>query len=123
MTIETDHAKVIKALAPGKGSVLAHIFNGVGNTTMLTAAAFGMRALLKKQDSDRTIIFASVASAAIGALWGWSEAKQVKQYRNAISDEIGRLHQEVDALKDENLGWKTKLAQKQVQETHAERQK
>lgn len=47
-----------------------------------------------------TLAFVTVATSAVGAIYGYREAQKLKEYRQSINDELANLRTEVNARKN-----------------------
>ena len=111
----TDKDERIRALAPPQNTT-STILSGAGNGMMLGVIPFAgielySRIMLKKEPPQKALIasaFATVIGAAIGAVYGAKEAKQINAYRKAVRDEIADLQQQVNEVTAKNERWTEK---------------
>jgi hypothetical protein len=94
----------IEKLMPPKTSDLSMVLNGAGNGAMLGGLPYiGAELYSKIKKTEMTpkakLVgeFAVVLGAAIGAIYGTKEARDLKTYRNALRGEIEDLRARVDA--------------------------
>ncbi len=116
-TVESQ--KSLEDLAPGKGSVLTSVLNGIGNATMLAAIPLAFFADVIPKGNRKAFFGITGVAVAVGAMWGWSEAKQIRKYRSALTGEISGLRQKVETLEAERDSWQKKLAEDRKQDAAA----
>jgi hypothetical protein len=94
-------------LPPRSHSHLTGMLNGAGNGAMVGfavpyAVLKSYHFITKKPIPPLETIttFSSVACAAIGALFGLEESKQIATYRQSLSNEVDRLHGRLNAAND-----------------------
>lgn len=91
------------------------ILNGAGNGMMLGGIPYLVSQLYAKV-ADKKISksfgkaseFAVIVGAAIGAVYGAKEAKELRNYRTALRDELADLRTHVDANNARLDGWAQK---------------
>jgi hypothetical protein len=115
--MEKSKHPISAELHPPKESRTSIILNSVGNGMMLGSIPFlGIEAYqLSVKSGHRlppTIHGASIAVAAIGGVIGWAmgkkEADRLDHYRQAVSQEVTDLRNEVNDLKQEKRSWQEK---------------
>ncbi len=94
-------------LPPASQSRLTGILNGAGNGAMVGlavpyAALKSYHYITKKPipNVETVTTFGSVLGAAIGAMFGIKESKQIENYRQSISTEVSTLHRRVNRAND-----------------------
>lgn len=94
----------IRDLTPPKSADASMVMNGAGNGMMLGGIPFLLLQLyerISKKHMPHAVgtasEFAVIVGAAVGAVYGAKEAKDLKRYREALRDEVADLRAQADA--------------------------
>lgn len=98
-------AERLKALEPPTSSHISIVLNGAFNGMTIGSVPSVVHALAQKVKKNGTPpeklgaanIFCIVAGTAVGAWFGAREASHLRNYQNAVNEEIRKLRADVDA--------------------------
>jgi hypothetical protein len=115
---EQKTASAIARIEPPRESNVSTIMNGAGNGAFVFGMPFFMYDLysvvVKGKAPVATLskqaIFSTIVGSGIGAWFGHSEAKRIKEYRGAISEELHQLRIDVNAHDAAIKTWSDKVS-------------
>lgn len=88
------------------------VLNGIGNGMMIGTAPFLAMELYHQitgweipRRASMGNAFALVAGSALGAWSGYQEAKQLHTYREAMTDALSKMQDQVESSADTLKGW------------------